>query len=146
MDVVGGFSKAQTILDKASANRESAYSTAGQLDHQSGQVFGSGTRKSNEIRRQGSMRVGDASAALGASGSVGSGNQVLADLQVNSEFNAMAALFDSATNARNLRTDADRRRREADRASKSARREANSAIFSSVLDFGIKAATGGVKP
>ena len=92
---------------------------ARQLDRNAKALSAKGSRDEQEIRRQGKVLSSNARAAMGGAGGVvgdAGGIESLAGLKGATDYNALAALFESETKADSLKTKARSARMEGSRA------------------------------
>lgn len=146
MEQVNTFVEADQMVKEAKAKKRESQLIASQYDSESRQVFSTGSKQANEIRRQGGLNSSAATASLAASGASTSGrggSNILATVQENTDFNSLAAIFEGGQKSRTLRKQAGATRREGDRQLRSARNAANAKRIGSILSLGSKAVTGG---
>lgn len=141
------FSAVGTYQQGKSVKRAAEFE-ARQLDEQAKAHFARGTQEAKIARRQGERAISDARAAMAASGGVSTDEQAieqLAKLKTESDYNALAALYEAKSQAQGARRQAEARRFEGEQAASSARTRSLATVLKGAKDV-FTAWPGATKP
>lgn len=135
MSLVGTFQSASAQKAAGAAQQQQNEYVAAQQRQQAGQERAAAQRRSSEARRQGDLAQSRATAVAAASGGGALDPSVIdtiGDLQTNSEYDALNALYEGEDRARSLEMGADIKQYEGRQAKKAGNIAATSTMFSGI--------------